>query len=147
MFRRKVTSPDGRKWTLGRHWMPRRRKLGRAKLRDLDAPDFLPDFGDDLGIIGAIILVFLAIIVAIILILVLFNVFAIAIELMLVLLLLLWGVVARVVFRRPWTVFAKSDSALYTRQVVGWRASGRAITEIEQDLRSGVQLQIPAGHG
>jgi hypothetical protein len=147
MFRRKVTSPDGRTWTLGRHWMPRRRKIGRAKLRDMDAPDFMPDFGDDLGVIGVIILAFFAVIVAIVLILVLFNVFAIAIELMLVLVLLLWGVVARVVFRRPWTVFAKSGSALYTRQVVGWRASGHVINAIEQDLRSGVQLQAPAGHG
>jgi hypothetical protein len=147
MFRRKVTSPDGRKWTLGRHWMPRRRTLGRAKLRDLDAPDFLPDFGDDLGVIGVIILGFVAIIVGVLLILVIFNVFAIAIELLLVLVLLLWGVLARVVFRRPWTVFAKSGTTLYTRQIVGWRASRRAIEEIEQDLRSGVQLQAPAGHG
>jgi hypothetical protein len=147
MFRRKVTSPDGRTWTLGRHWMPRRRKLGRAKLRDLDAPDFVPDFGDDLGVIGVIILVFFAIIVGLVLVLVLFNVFAIAIELLILVLLLLWGVVARVVFRRPWTVFAKSGSTLYTRQIVGWRASGRAINEIDQDLRSGVQLQAAAGNG
>jgi hypothetical protein len=45
-----------------------------------------------------------------------------------------------VVFRRPWTVYAASGDAYYTRQVVGWRASGRAIDAIEQDLRSGVQL-------
>ena len=28
------------------------------------------------------------------------------------------GVVARVVFRRPWTVFAKSGDALYTRTLL-----------------------------
>src|SRR4051794_27665018 len=147
MFRRKVSSPDGRQWRLGRRWLPRRRRIGRPDVGDIGAPDWIPDFADDLGIIGTIILAVFAAIVAIVLVLVLLNVLAIALELTLVVVLLVWGVVARVVFRRPWTVFAASGSTVYTRSIVGWRASGREIENMAARLRSGLQLEPPAGHG
>ena len=56
MFRRKVTGPDGRKWTLGRHWLPRRKRFKKADI-PTSAPTcgFLDIGGDDLGIFGVII--------------------------------------------------------------------------------------------
>jgi hypothetical protein len=145
MFRRTATSPDGRKWTLGRHWMPRRRRLGRADPGDA-MPDFLSfDSADDLGVLGAILLAAVALVVAIVLALLLFNVVAIAIELLILIVLLVAGVVGRVVFRRPWTVFAKSGSTLHTRPVVGWRASGRAIDELAERIASGAELEPAPG--
>src|SRR4051794_23835008 len=124
MLRRKVTGPDGRVWKLGRRWMPRRRRIGRVDVPDLG----VPDFGlDDLGaVIGAIVLAIAVVLLA----LVLFNVVAIAIELMIVIVLFLAGVVGRVVFRRPWTVFAQTKNVSYHRNVVGWRASRRAIDDM-----------------
>ncbi len=35
----KVSAPDGRTWKVGRRWMPRRPRLGRA-----DVSDAMPDF-------------------------------------------------------------------------------------------------------
>ncbi len=54
----RVQAPDGRTWKVGRRWLPRRRRLGRADLSDA-TPDWL-DFGlgDDLsGILLAIVIV------------------------------------------------------------------------------------------
>src|SRR3954468_9385609 len=83
MVRRKVTSPDGRTWTLGRRWMPARRRLGR-----MDVPDLgLPDVGgglDDLGVVGTIIGAIVLAIAVVVIALVLFNVIAIALEFLIV---------------------------------------------------------------
>src|SRR5689334_9207133 len=101
MFRRKVTAPDGTKWTLGRRWMPRRRRLGRVDVPDGGGADWMPDIGDDLGILGAIVLAIFLVIAAVFVVLVLFNVIAIAVELLILIVLFVAGIVSRVVFRRP----------------------------------------------
>ena len=139
MFRRKVKDPHGRKWTLGRHWMPRRKRFKKA---DLDLPDFLSDIGggDDLGIFAAIFLTIAAFFLAIFLALLLFNVVALAIELSIVILVALVGLISRVVFRRPWTVFAKSGDQQLTYPVVGYFNSKRRIDELATQLSSGAQL-------
>jgi|tagenome__1003787_1003787.scaffolds.fasta_scaffold19884229_2 hypothetical protein len=142
MFRRSVTSPDGTKWKLGRRWFPRWKKLGRADVGDF-GPD-IPDFGgDDLGIIGTILLAIFLVIAAIFLVLVLFNVVAIAIELMIFIVVALAGFLGRVVFRKPWTVFASSKGMTHERQVVGWRDSRVLIDDMATRLASG--LELPAG--
>jgi hypothetical protein len=142
MFRRKVKDPHGRKWTLGRHWMPRRKRFKKA---DLDMPDFLGDFGgDDLGIFAAIFLAIAAVILTFFLALLLFNVVALAIELSIVIIVALVGLIGRVVFRRPWTVFAKSADQQIEYPVVGYFNSKRRIAELATALSSGAQL--PPGH-
>jgi hypothetical protein len=142
MFRRKVKDPHGRKWTLGRHWMPRRKRFKKA---DLDMPDFLTDIGgDDLGIFAAIFLAIAAFFLTIFLALLLFNVVALAIELSIVIIIGLVGLISRVVFRRPWTVFAKSGDQQVEYPVVGYLNSGQKIDELAEALSSGAQL--PPGH-
>ena len=119
MFRRKVTGPDGRRWTLGRHWLPRRKRFKKADLTDF-GPD-LPGFGgDDLGIFGVIIAAIVGVILAIFLALLLFNVVALAIELLIVIVVALVGVIGRVVFRRPWIVFARTKDQRLEWPVVGY---------------------------
>ena len=142
MFRRKVKDPHGRKWTLGRHWMPRRK---RFKKPDLDFPD-IPGIvgGDDLGIFAAIFLAIAAFFLSIFLVLLLFNVVALAIELSIVIIVALVGLIGRVVFRRPWTVFAKSGDQQIEYPVVGYFNSKRRIDELATALSSGAQL--PSGH-
>ena len=145
MLRRTVAAPDGTEWTLGRRWFPRRRRLGRVDIGDIGG---VPDFGgglDDLGVIGVIIGAILLTIATVILVLVLVNVLAIALELMILIVALLAGVVGRVVFRRPWTVFARSPHVTHERQVVGWRASRRLLRELAARLSSGLELEAPAG--
>jgi len=97
---------------------------------------------DDLGIFGVIILALIAVVVVAFLALILLNVVAIALELLIVVVLLIAGVIGRVVFRRPWTVFAKSGADVHSTPVVGWRASGRAIEDVAGRIASG-QLQPP----
>jgi len=49
------------------------------------------------------------------------------------------GLLARVVFRRPWTVEARADDGtVLSWQVVGWRASRERRDEIAQLLAAGV---------
>jgi hypothetical protein len=140
MFRRKVTGPDGRRWTLGRHWLPRRKRLGRADLSDF-GPD-LPgiDGLDDLGIVGTIIAAIFIVILVAFLALLLFNVIAIAIELLIVIFVALVGIVGRVVFRRPWIVFARTKDQQHEWPVVGYLNGRRRIQEISSQLALGTQL-------
>jgi hypothetical protein len=139
MLRRKVTSPDGRTWTLGRRWAPARRRFARVDIGDIGIPDVSGGL-DDLGIIGTVIAAILLAIAVVVIALVLFNVVAIAIEFLIVFVALVAGVVGRVVFRRPWTVFARSGAVVHYRPAVGWRASRRALDELAARLRSGLEL-------
>lgn len=61
------------------------------------------------------------------------------VDLVVVLLLALLGVVAKIVFRRPWTLEARADDGTtYRWKVVGWRASGQRRDEIAQMLAAGI---------
>jgi hypothetical protein len=143
---RKVTAPDGTEWKLGRRWISKRARLGRAKMRDVgDAVSWADGGADDLGIVGAIILAAIAIVVIVFLALLLFNVVALAIELLIILILVLGGIVGRVVFRRPWTIFGKSEGREWEQRVVGWRASGRALDAAAQRIASGAELDPAPG--
>jgi hypothetical protein len=148
MFRRKVESPDGRTWTIGRRWLPRRRRIGRAKLPDIgDAGGLDIGGADDLGFIGAILAVVVVAVVSVVVVLVLFNVVAIAIELLLVVLVLVGGVLSRVVFRRPWIVHARSDEATLEWPVVGYLPSRRKIADVARRLASGDELDAARRDG
>ena len=139
MFRRKVTGPDGRQWKLGRKWFPRFKRIGKADVTDF-GPD-LPGFDglDDLGIVGAIFAVILAVIVAIFLALLLFNVIALAIELTILIVLTITGLIGRILFRKPWLVFASTNGALAHAEVVGWRASRQWLRDAETRIASGLE--------
>jgi hypothetical protein len=141
MFRRTVTGPDGRRWTLGRRWLPRRKRFKKADLTDV-GPDIPGIDGlDDLGIFGVIIAAILAVFLAIFLALLLFNVIAIALELVIVIVVALAGVIGRVVFRRPWIVFARTKDAELEWPVVGYLNGRRRIREISGQLALGTQLE------
>src|SRR3954463_7434857 len=142
MFRRSVTTPDGTKYKLGRRWLPQWKQL--ARVDPGSAPD-LPDggFDDDTGIFATIFLAIFLAIAAVFLVLVLFNVVAIAIELMIFIVVALAGIFGRVVLRKPWTVFARSQHVEHAPQGVGWRDSRILIADMATRLASG--LELPAG--
>ena len=133
-----------RRWKLGRKWFPRLHRIGKADIGDF-GPD-LPDLDfDDLGIIGAIFVAILAVIVAIFLALLLFNVIALAIELTILIVLTITGLIGRILFRKPWVVFAKGGDTLTVDEVVGWRASRDWLRDAETRIASG--LNPAPGHG
>ena len=47
------------------------------------------------------------------------------------------GLAARVFLRRPWTVEATAGEERHARQVVGWRAAGRAALSWADELKLG----------
>lgn len=65
------------------------------------------------------------------------------VDAILVLVLAAAGVAARVLFRRPWMVVARADDPLQERvwDVVGFRASGRAVAGIAADLGRGLPVE------
>ena len=90
--------------------------------------------GDDLGIFGAIVIAILALIIFVVLAILLLNVVALAIEVFIVVVLLIAGVIGRVVFRRPWTVYARTESRYWEARVKGWRASSRALDDAAERI-------------
>jgi hypothetical protein len=142
MFRRKVTAPDGRRWTLGRHWLPRRKRFKKADISDV-GPDggFLDIGGDDLGIFGIIIAVIVGFFLTVFVVLLAFNVFALALEILILLVVALAGVIGRVVFRRPWMVFARGGDEQLVWPVVGYFNSRAKIQELSSQLALGTELQ------
>jgi hypothetical protein len=115
-------------------WTRFRRRVARVAKR---MGDFAPDL---LGVGGDSILVaLLVIVVSLLLVFVGIPVLIAILDLAIVLLVATVGIVARLLFRRPWIIEAVSDDGT-TRawRVVGWRASSRMLTDIEQGLRIGL---------
>jgi hypothetical protein len=151
----KVTDLEGRTWTIRRQWLPRyegrglRERLRRKKTQSqvesssqgksrwwdyIDVP-FVDLFDDSL--VTALIVVAA---VGVLLVLLLFGVpFILAlVDLVVVLLVAVVGVVSRVLFRRPWTVEARSSTGEHHEgRVVGWRRSGALMREMGVELQHG----------
>jgi hypothetical protein len=71
---------------------------------------------------------------------------AIVVDATIVVVLFVLGVVARVVFRRPWTVEARSSRGdRFTRKVVGWRNALRHRDEMVSALSNG-SLRVTGVH-
>jgi hypothetical protein len=132
-----VAGIDGREWTVRREWikrMPRWRAAKRKFQTGLDggdgvelgvaALDDFPALAFAVGVVVALFLLWFFIIPALIFIGdLLFLVFVAAV-----------GIALRVLFKRPWKVVAETDGPPAERcefPVVGFRASGKAVHEIE----------------
>ena len=121
--------------------------LGRHSGGGVDLPSgghgggggWFDDFGDDVGIIAAILLALLAVIVvAAAFWWVVLPLLAVLIDATLLVVLFLLGLVARVVFRRPWTIRAVSARGdRFTRKVVGWRNALRQRDDMVSALSNG----------
>jgi hypothetical protein len=141
----RVVDPEGRSWRVRRQWAPRlegrgfrarfrrrRRKEGDSWSDWLDLPFDLPD-----SLTAVLVMVAL---VAFIVVFVLFGIpLVLALfDLVVVVALVVGGVVARVAFRRPWTVEAVSvDGRRWCAQAVGWSASGALRRELADRLAAG----------
>jgi hypothetical protein len=160
----RVTDPSGVEWVVGRQWLRRPprwvgiafRNLRRRQGRAPEAPRLDEDDGDndwwrlldgfDIGTPDdaggcAVVLAVVAVVLAVIVLWV-FVLPALILVLDLLLLLAIAGLAAvgRIVFRRPWTVYAGNDVDRATWAVLGWRASGRAVRHVAECLERGDAL-------
>ena len=139
-----TVGPEGIRWEVGRRWVPKRVRLRDSDWRE-SAPEFdgLSFFDDPSGFLLALGVIATAMIVF----LVIWPIVAIALELVILALIFMASLAGRILFRKPWTVFARSDTPgpprVHEGQVVGWRNSGRLIDEVLEALRRGGEL--PAG--
>lgn len=140
---------DGGPWEVRRRWAPRlgpetlwrrfRRRLRTTFRRAGDASDAGCAFDVGEGIVA--LLVLLA--AVLLLLFVLIPLLVALVDLLVVALLAVVGVASRVAFRRPWAVDAFGPDRQHLRwRVVGWRASGAKVAEVQQLLDGGV---VPPG--
>jgi hypothetical protein len=138
--RRRVTTPDGTTWTVGRSWVGKRRLKTWAWRREGTADGMLWNFPgtifDGVDLEGGVVVLIGVVVIALVLVpLILFG-----IELLILGCILAIGVVSRSIFGKPWTVTAapakgNEDTAVW--RVRGWRKSAELIDLICTNLRSG----------
>jgi hypothetical protein len=163
-----VTTPEGASWQVRVVWAPRWRALARrfggwrAK-RSGNAGDNAGDLADGALRIGgdvansgggggggglslgdeilAIVVIFIALVLAAVVFWwVLLPLLLLVLDVVIVLILLAASIVARVLFRRPWTVEATSPGQERVAcPVVGWRAALRQRDEMADSLRRGLR--------
>ncbi|BFU45494.1 hypothetical protein [Krasilnikovia sp. MM14-A1004] len=158
-------TPEGTPWNVRVEWAPRWRALARrfggwrAKRtgHSGDVVDGALQVGGDISTsgggggggggfdlgdaIGAIVVILIAFVVAAALFWwVLLPLLLVILDVVVVLILLAVSIVARVLFRRPWTVTATTPGHdPVTAHVVGWRAALRHRDEIADSLRHGLR--------
>ena len=112
---RTVTAPGGAEWHVGRQWWP-----WRMKKREIERST--PVFAT-----------------------VIFPIVAMGLELIAILLVFFWGIGARVVLRRPWTIRARArDGRELTWKAKGFRRSGRVRDAAAEALARGEEHPRPA---
>ena len=156
-----VTAPEGTPWNVRVVWAPRWRALARrfggwrakrtGRSGDVvegafqaggDIPTSGGGGGLDLGDeIAAIVVILIAFILGVALFWwVLLPLLLVLLDVVIVLILLAVSIVARVLFRRPWTIEATAAGHDHlTTHVVGWRAALRRRDEIADSLRRGLR--------
>ena len=147
---RRVVAPDGRHWIVRRQWAPRlmgrglrarieQRRRRRGKREGGDAAEAVVESLSwfDEGVVAVVGTVLVVGVFVLLLTLGLPLILAL-VDLVVVVALVVGGVVARVLFRRPWTVEASDGAgAQIVRGVVGWAASGRVRDEMAAELAHG----------
>jgi hypothetical protein len=117
-----VRAPDGRDWDVGRQW---RRP---------------PEGGDVAVVRGGGAVVAAAVLLAAIVLVVVVSLLVPELLLVGELVLLLLGVLAHVVFVRPWTVVARGGVEEHVWRVRGLRGSSRAAAGATERIRTGLPL-------
>ncbi len=142
-----ITGPDGRQWTVRRRLAPRlgaetvfgriRRRVASITNRTTNGLD-VPSGCMSVDLDG-IVVVLLVLAALLLLVFVVIPLLVVIIDLLILVLLALLGIVARVVFRRPWVLeAAASDGQRHQWRVVGWRRSGEQCRHIAQMLGAGI---------
>jgi hypothetical protein len=143
-----LRAADGARWKVRRRWLERpppklRRSFRKNREEAADAFALLPLEGFDAPMVLIIV-----VIVAVLIVLVVLPLLGVALELIALLFLFLSGLVARIVFGRPWIVEAIKVGDPETRvvyEVKGWRQSSQALSELRASVTSSGQPQTVLG--
>ena len=133
--------PDGSVWEIKRHWLslrPRWRGGEWWDVPDVGNPFELLDDNPFAFVFGLVLLALLA--------LFLFPVFAIVIEVAIAVVALTVTIGAKVLFRRPWIVEARTSAPpehVLRWKVVGWRRSHEIMLEIRDAIEAGREYLSP----
>jgi hypothetical protein len=130
-----VRGPDLRLWRVGRRWSLWRPRFRKVRLDTNDAFNISGDVFDD---VAASVAGLVIVLVVVVLAGPLGGVGVFVAEWALALLVIPLAVLYRIVFRRPWHVYAESADgrdALYAR-VAGWQASGDAIERAAAEIKT-----------
>jgi hypothetical protein len=134
-------------WEVHRRWVTRLgrenfgRRFGRRARRGLDIADVAD--GGCMGSIDDLLIGLAVVVIAIVLIIFVAPLVIFAVELVLLALAVVLGLVARIVFRRPWAVDALAADGTHLRwRAVGWRATTARVEEVTAALSHGV---VPPG--
>jgi hypothetical protein len=146
---RTIIAPDGTTWVVRRQPLPGTRRAIRLRrlvgLRDVGDAGLLADSHPAGIVLGLVALV--AVTVVVVLLLPLLILLA---ELLVILGAAAVGLFARFVLGRPWVVEAVPDAAgvqPLSWRVSGWSASRRAIHQVAEALRSGLEPRVGEGAG
>ena len=143
----KAEEPKADTWVVRRRWIPRLgadtlwarfwRRFRKARRKAGDLADADPGC---LEIFGEGILVAIAFIVAVLLMLFVAGPLLVAlVDVVILLLLAVLGLIARVLFRRPWLIEAHKPGTDALRwRVVGWGPSSQKVEEVRQSLAADV---------
>jgi hypothetical protein len=134
-------------WDVHRRWVTRvgRENFGRRAGRHLRrSPGDLDvaDAGCMLDLDGILVAI-VAVILLVLFVIFILPLLVVAVEVLIGALALLLGLVARIVFRRPWAVDAFAADGTHLRwKAVGWRATTAKVDEVTASLSHGV---VPPG--
>lgn len=124
---RRVIAPDGRRWRVGRRWLP-----WRPRKRDIDLADIpIPPIDD--GLLVALVIVVAGFVLGIVLSL-LAIVVVFATEWLLVALIVPLAALWRLAWRKPWTVYAITGKRVVLRRAVGWSASKAMVVALAEEI-------------
>lgn len=142
---RRVRTPSGVEWRVGRQWSPRRLprwrrvRLGEDGERTLEAVWSIPPV--DVGSFESFGALIGGIVVAVVIAVIVIPLLLFGIELIIAGLLLAVGIVARSILGRPWIVLATpsaNPASALAWEVKGWRRSAQLIEEVSAELAAGL---------
>lgn len=162
----KVSTLDGT-WVVRRRWAPRilgratpmervrrflpgerkrrRQEAGKPERSVTDNLDFTPDVSSGCLDVDELILFVLAVVALVLAVMFVVPLLVALGELLIVVVFALLGGVAKVVFRRPWTVEAISPHGeRHDYRIVGWRRSGAAVDVIADRVTRELIAPAPA---
>jgi len=148
----RVTDLTGVEWTVRRRWLPRsslpslRERLRERRARSAERRGTGDSHWWDVFDVPAVDDSFTAVVLSLAVVALLGLVVVVGLPLLVTLIDLavlvvatIGAVIARVVFRRPWIVEARSARGdVYELHIVGWRAAGEAVRSLARDLQHGL---------
>ncbi len=139
-----VDDPNGTAWTVRRRWVPHRERRGvRDRWRRRPDTDGLSDgltvAGDfaEIPVVGIVAAVIGGLLFVVLMAIWLPFAVLLVIDLVWLAVVLVGGAFARVVFRRPWRVEARSPEEIRVWHVRGYRAAGEQRDAIARQLQHG----------